>query len=89
MTKSATSFSIHDPYFLVFEDEIISTVTSEKIRQTKDDIQTKEDDLLTYNQLISRYKLLEYSNNSHTAVYLYSHLAKTELRQGLLWCLFG
>ena len=73
--------------FLVLEDEILTVEPPLSISQTVDDIPTKEANLLTYKQLISRNKLLEYSNNSHTAVYLHSHLARTELRQGILWCI--
>eukprot|EP00088_Acartia_fossae_P044137 TRINITY_DN4677_c0_g1_i7.p1 TRINITY_DN4677_c0_g1~~TRINITY_DN4677_c0_g1_i7.p1 ORF type:complete len:353 (-),score=52.99 TRINITY_DN4677_c0_g1_i7:65-967(-) len=42
-----------------------------------------EHSLLTYDQLIDRDELVEYSANSHTSYYLFSTLAKLELR--LCW----
>ena len=45
---------------------------------------TPENSLLTYDQLIERDQLVEYSANSHTSYYLFSTLAKLELRLGLI-----
>jgi len=70
----------------VFEDEIVSTLTGEDNTDIRAPNHTKDaatpnlaKDGLTYKQLIERDKLLEYSNNSHSAVYLNSYLAQKEL----------